>query len=120
MYCTFRRVVLSTKVKIEATIADKLYLGPGQSYSDPIVGAVTFCPEANAAVSCMQQAKAKETEKWGAYIKNDEKMDGDQNRKAFEREYISLTPPTTSWKVSRTAGKIKFGEIFVPVWSMSA
>ena len=31
----------------------------------------------------------------------------------------SQAPPTTSWKVTRAIGKIKFGEIFVPVYSMS-
>ena len=99
----------------------KLHSGPARYCSDPIVGAVAFCPEANATVN---QAKAKETEKRGAYINIDEKMAGDQNRKVFEWEHIkcSLAPPTTSWKVILAAGKIKslsqyevwvLGEIFI-------
>ena len=47
-----------------------------------------------------------------------------ENFDTFTHAYIYVhsnlrAPPTTSWKVTRVIGEIKFGEIFVPIYSMS-
>ena len=84
--------------------------------------------EANSAVTrVQQQAKAKETKKWGAYIvhqawREDEDQDGKYSSEngisiaarhfSIEHMHIPYTnnswaPPATSWKVTYAIGKIK-------------
>ena len=49
----------------------KLYLETCLILWDPIIWAIASFPKANAAVNCVQWAKAKKTKKPGVYIKID-------------------------------------------------